>query len=168
MPNDATQQDYDFNKSPKMKEYLQKRFHPQLEWYEKHAKSSMYKFYSCQVVVVFFGAIIPFINALSPDTYAYAVRVLSSFFGGTIIVATSLLQLTKAYENWINYRSTAEQLKQEYQLFALEAGKYSDEELGMKIPNKDLKERFFVNNVELLVELEGKKFLSTMLKRSSE
>jgi hypothetical protein len=53
-------------------------------------------------------------------------------------------------------------------LFALEAGKYSDEELGMKIPNKDLKERFFVNNVELLVELEGKKFLSTMLKRSSE
>lgn len=96
------------------------------------------------------------------------VRLLSSIFGGVIIFATGFLQLTKAYENWINYRSTAEQLKQEYQLFALEAGKYSDEELGMKIPNKDLKERFFVNNVELLVELEGKKFLSTMLKRSSE
>ena len=111
---------------------------------------------------------IPVINVLGPSLDGYLVRLLTSFFGGTVIVETGLLQLTKAYENWINYRSTAEQLKQEYQLFALEAGKYSDEELGMKIPNKDLKERFFVNNVELLVELEGKKFLSTMLKRSSE
>lgn len=96
------------------------------------------------------------------------VRLLSSIFGGVIIFATGFLQLTKAYENWINYRNTAEQLKHEYQLFALEAGKYSDEELGMKTLDRDLKERLFISNVELLFELEGKKFLSTMLKRSSD
>src|SRR5918999_3614952 len=137
------------DESPTIQNYIDKRFKDQLKWYEDHAKSSMIKYYTCHVVIVFFGAIIPIINVFSLAADAFMVRVLSSFFGGTIIVATSLLQLTKAYENWINYRSTAEQLKQEYQLFALEAGKYSDEELGMKIPNKDLKERFFVNNVEL-------------------
>jgi hypothetical protein len=68
---------------------------------------------------------IPIINVLGPSSDDYLVRLLTSFFGGTIIVATGLLQLTKAYENWINYRNTAEQLKQEYQLFALKAEDYS-------------------------------------------
>jgi hypothetical protein len=84
------------------------------------------------------------------------IKVSSAIFGGTIVVATSLLQLTKAYENWINYRSTAEQLKQEYQLFALKGEDYADE----KTPNKDLKERLFVERVESLIRSEGKKFLS--------
>jgi uncharacterized protein DUF4231 len=150
---------YNFNndKPPTVQDYIENRFKDQLKWYEEHAKSSMIKYYACQVVIVFFGAIIPIINVLSPATDAYAIRLLSSFFGGTIIVATGLLQLTKAYENWINYRSTAEQLKQEYQLFALKAEHYSDE----KTPNKDSKERLFIENVESLIRLEGKKYLST-------
>jgi Protein of unknown function (DUF4231) len=77
---------------------------------------------------------IPIINVLGPSSDDYLVRLLTSFFGGTIIVATGLIQLTKAYENWINYRNTAVQLKQEYQLFALKAEDYSDE----KIPDISL------------------------------
>lgn len=137
-----------------------------MKWYEKHANRSRSEFYLFQTVVVIVGAIIPIINvSMALDGM---VRLLSSIFGGVIIFATGFLQLTKAYENWINYRNTAEQLKHEYQLFALEAGKYSDEELGMKTLDRDLKERLFISNVELLFELEGKKFLSTMLKRSSD
>jgi ABC-type transport system involved in Fe-S cluster assembly fused permease/ATPase subunit len=160
---------YNFNndKRPTVQDYMENRFKDQLKWYEKQAKSSMNKFYSCQAVIIFFGALIPIINVL-PTGEPNMIKVLSATFGGMIIVATGVLQLTKAYENWINYRNTAEQLKHEYQLFALEAGKYSDEELGMKTLDRDLKERLFISNVELLFELEGKKFLSTMLKRSSD
>jgi hypothetical protein len=150
---------YDFinDKHPSVQNYIDNRFKDQLKWYDDHAKSSMIKYYSCQVIIVFFGAIIPIVNVLAPTTEDYLIRLLSSFFGGTIIVATGLLQLTKAYENWINYRNTAEQLKQEYQLFALKAEDYSDE----KTPNKDSKERLFIEKVESLIRLEGKKYLST-------
>jgi|SRR5215216_5710768 len=148
---------YNFNNGrvPSALDYIEKRFKEQLKWYEKHAKSSMYKFYLCQVIIVFFGTIIPIINVL-PTSDPNMIKVSSAIFGGTIIVATGLLQLTKAYENWINYRSTAEQLKQEYQLFALKAEDYSDE----KTPDKDLKERLFVERVESVIRSEGKKFLS--------
>jgi len=60
------------------------------------------------------------------------IKVLSAIFGGMIIVATGVLQLTKAYENWINYRSTAEQLKQEYHLFALEQNNILDKKIRIQ------------------------------------
>jgi hypothetical protein len=156
MPDDPIKY-YDFinDKHPSVKNYIDNRFKDQLKWYEDHAKSSMIKYYACQVVIVFFGVIIPIVNVLAPTTDNYLIRLLSSFFGGTIIIATGLLQLTKAYENWINYRSTAEQLKQEYQLFALKAEDYSDEN------TQDSKDRLFVEKVESLIRLEGKKYLST-------
>jgi hypothetical protein len=152
---------YNFSndKHPTVQEYIENRFKDQLEWYEKHSKSSMIKFYLCQVVIVFFGAIIPIINVLptgDPNLDPNLIKVSSAIFGGTIVVATGLLQLTKAYENWINYRSTAEQLKQEYHLFELKAEDYSDEN-----KSKDSKERLFVEKVESIIRLEGKKYLST-------
>jgi hypothetical protein len=145
---------YNFNKPPNIQDYMQNRFEPQLQWYEKQAKSSMNKFYSSQAVIIFFGALIPIINVL-PTGEPNMIKVLSAIFGGMIIVATGVLQLTKAYENWINYRSTAEQLKQEYHLFALEAEQYSRQE------DKDSKGRLFVERIESLIRLEGKKYLET-------
>jgi hypothetical protein len=119
----------------------------------------MIKFYLFQVVIVFVGAIIPIINVLPTGIVdPNLIKVLSAISGGTIVVATGLLQLTKAYENWINYRSTAEQLKQEYHLFELKAGDYYSDE---KTQSRDSKERLFVENVESIIRLEGKKYLST-------
>jgi hypothetical protein len=148
---------YSNDKHPTVQEYIENRFKDQLEWYEKHAKSSMIKFYLFQVVIVFFGAIIPIINVLpTGGDLNPIIKVSSAICGGIIVAATGLLQLTKAYENWINYRNTAEQLKQEYHLFELKAEDYSDK----KAPNKDLKERVFVEKVESIIRLEGKKYLS--------
>ena len=128
----------------------------------------MIKFYLFQVVIVFFGAIIPIINVLPTGDLNLIdpnlIKVSSAISGGTIVVATGLLQLTKAYENWINYRSTAEQLKQEYHLFELKAGDYYSDE---KTPSKD-KERVFVENVESIIRLEGKKYLSTHQLKTTE
>lgn len=145
---------YDFsnNRRPDIQNYIECRFKDQLKWYEDHSNSSRIKYYVCQILIVFFGATIPIINVLAPDADDdYLLRLSSSFFGGAIIVATGLLQLTKAYENWVNYRSTAEQLKQEYNLFALKAEDYSDEKS---------KDKLFVEKVEAIVRSEGKKYLA--------
>jgi Protein of unknown function (DUF4231) len=66
---------YDFNndKPTTVQDYIENRFKDQLKWYEDHAKSSMIKYYSCHVVIVFFGAIIPIINVFSPDTDAFMI-----------------------------------------------------------------------------------------------
>ena len=54
----------------------------------------------------------------------------SSIFGFIIIVVTGFLQLTKSQENWICYSSTADLMKSEYNLFKMESGDYSDENIG--------------------------------------
>ena len=63
-----------------------------------------------------------------------------SIFGFIIIIATGFLQLTKSQENWISYRSTAELLKSEYNLFKMKSGDYSDEKMG----NDDKKKRTII------------------------
>jgi hypothetical protein len=57
------------------------------------------------------------------------VRVISSVLGAIVVGATGILQLTKAQESWIIFRSTAETLKKEYNLYMLKAGDYSDPNL---------------------------------------
>ena len=54
----------------------------------------------------------------------------SSVFGFIIIIATGFVQLTKSQENWISYRSTAELLKSEYNLFKMKSGGYSNEKIA--------------------------------------
>ncbi len=82
----------------------------------------------------------------------------SSIFGFIIIVATGFLQLTKSQENWISYRSTAEMLKSEYNLFKMKSGDYSDEKMGS---DNRKREQLFVNRIETIIAEEGKKFLSS-------
>jgi Protein of unknown function (DUF4231) len=84
--------------------------------------------------------------------------MISSVFGFIIIIATGFVQLTKSQENWISYRSTAELLKSEYNLFKMKSGDYSNE----KIVGNDItkREQLFVNRIKTIISEEGKKFLS--------
>jgi hypothetical protein len=82
----------------------------------------------------------------------------SSIFGFIIIVATGFLQLTKSQENWISYRSTAELLKTEYNLFKMKSSDYTDEKIGN---DNRKREQLFVNRIETIISEEGKKFLSS-------
>jgi hypothetical protein len=120
---------YDLNTEHKanISDYLKFRFKPQVDWYEKHALSNMQKFYFCQVLIIVVGASIPIINVFGIGglTNDNGIRIWSSVLGGTITILTGFLQLTKAHENWILYRSTVESLKREYNLFSLDAAEYS-------------------------------------------
>jgi hypothetical protein len=89
------------------------------------------------------------------------VRIISSILGSMIVGATGILQLTKAQESWIVFRSTAETLKKEYNLYMLKAGDYSDSNL---IDEK--RDRLFIERSESIMAMKGTKYFS--LRQKSE
>src|SRR5918995_4816567 len=150
---------YDHEKEPTIEDYIEKRYKKQLQYYEKHSSDNRVRFYISQIVIIVVSALIPIINTIpSESTNIDAIKMASSIFGFIIIVATGFLQLTKSQENWISYRSTAELLKSEYNLFKMKSGDYSDEKIGN---DNRKREQLFVNRIETIISEEGKKFLSS-------
>jgi Protein of unknown function (DUF4231) len=150
---------YDHEKEPTIKDYLEKRYKKQLQYYEKHASDNRVRFYISQIIIIAVSALIPIINTIPSDnSNINAIKMASSIFGFIIIVATGFLQLTKSQENWISYRSTAELLQSEYHLFKMKTGDYSDEKIGN---DNQKREQLFVNRIETVILEEGKKFLSS-------
>ena len=151
---------YSHEKEPTIEDYIEKRYKKQLQYYEKHASDHRVKFYISQIVIIVTSALIPIINTIPTDNNANinAIKMASSIFGFIIIVATGFLQLTRSQENWISYRSTAELLKSEYNLFKMKSGDYSNEKMGN---DQTKREQLFVNRIETIISQEGKKFLSS-------
>jgi hypothetical protein len=142
------------NTRPDISYYLQKKFKPQLDWYENNALLNRRRLYFCQIVITFTSAIIPIINILG-ILGEFWLRLWSSILGGAITVLTASLQLTKAHENWVLYRSTAESLKTEYHLFSLTVGDYA------QATNCNDRNQLFIKRVQLTITTEGNKFLTT-------
>jgi len=151
---------YSHDKEPTIEDYIERRYKPQLQYYEKHSTDNRVRFYISQIVIIIVSALIPIINIIPTDNNENinAIKMASSIFGFIIIVATGFLQLTKSQENWISYRSTAELLKTEYNLFKMKTGDYSDEKIGN---DNRKREQLIVNRIETIISEEGKKFLSS-------
>jgi hypothetical protein len=88
-----------------------------------------------------------------PDSTA--VRISSAVLGCLITITTAFLQLTKAHESWILFRSTAENLKREYHMFMHSSGEYAN-------PNRteDEKNKMFIERAESVISAEGSKYYS--------
>jgi hypothetical protein len=150
---------YSHEKEPTIEDYIEKRYKPQLQYYENHASNNRVRFYTSQIVIIVISALIPIVNTIpSNEDNMNAIKMASSIFGFIIIVATGFLQLTKSQENWISYRSTAELLKSEYNLFKMKSGDYSNDKMGN---DQTKREQLFVNRIETIIAEEGKKFLSS-------
>jgi Protein of unknown function (DUF4231) len=151
---------YDAKKQPNASDYIDNRLKKQLNWYEKNAKKNLYRYYKIQILILGVSALIPIVNVVDgPDL---AVRVLSSILGAIIVGATGILQLIKAQEIWIVFRSTAETLKKEYNLYMLKAGDYSDANL-----TDEMRDLLFIERSESVMTTEGTKYFSLRQKSES-
>ena len=150
---------YDPEKQPNVSDYIKKRLEKQLNWYDKKAKLNLHRYYEIQIVILGVIALIPIINVVGG--YEMTIRIISSILGAIIIGATGILQLTKAQESWIIFRSTAETLKKEYNLYMLNAGDYSDPSL-----TDDKRDKLFIERSESVMAMEGTKYFS--LRQKSE
>ena len=115
-----------------------------------------YIFYILQVVIISISVLIPIVNVVNvppPDTPL--VKIASSVLASIIVGAAGINQLTKANETWIIFRTTAETLKKEYNLYMLKAGNYSDTKL-----TDAKRDRLFIERSESIMAMEGTKYFA--------
>ena len=141
------------NDNPNIQDYIKNRLEPRIRWYDGQSKVNMNRYNSLQVLTLGISAIIPVINVVSGD---FIIRIISALLGGLIAAITGILQLSKAHESWILYRSTAETLIREYNLFKLKSGDYSED----NIKDESKRNNMFVDRCEAIMSTEENRYFS--------
>ncbi|MES0490203.1 MAG: DUF4231 domain-containing protein [Leptospirales bacterium] len=103
------------------KKYLSDRLEHQLDWYSK--KASYYKgfYHRVRFVEILCASTIPFVAALQ-FTHSHWV---AGGLGVVIAIAAGANSLYKSQENWVLYRTTAENLIREKFMYLTKTGPYS-------------------------------------------
>lgn len=91
-----------------------------IAWYDNHAKRGMAWYRALKLVQLVVAAAVPVGASLS------AARALLAVLGAVIVVVEGVQQLFHFHDNWINYRSTCEALREEQRLYEAAAGPYTD------------------------------------------
>jgi hypothetical protein len=146
---------YSSEKPPNVSDYIDNRLKLQLDWYNSKSTHTKYIYYILQVVIIGVSILIPIVNVVNvAPADVPLVKIASSALAGIIVGAAGINQLTKANETWIIFRSTAETLKKEYNLYMLKAGDYSDASTNEK------RDRLFIERSESIMAMEGTKYFA--------
>jgi|AntDeeMinimDraft_5_1070356.scaffolds.fasta_scaffold00680_10 hypothetical protein len=128
-------------------EFYEDFYKPQFEWYDTKAISNKKYHRGMKISQIVLAAILPVAVTLFPVTA-------SSFWQTVIIVAAVLLVILEALESylnyqkkWMNYRTTAEGLRREEQMFKTGTKEYEDAENP---------EKLFVERVMALTSQENR------------
>ena len=117
-------------------EYIEQRLDDQQTWYKR-----------LRMVEVVLAAGIPFVSSLIgkfPDS-PNVVPIIVSMIAFLIAATSALLALYRFQDNWLQYRSTAEQLKREKFLFLTKNQPYGGEDAF----------HVLVDNVERILGVEN-------------
>jgi len=129
--------------SETFKEYLEKRYYDQLNYYEKSSGRNQKKYKNFQWVLIILSALTPILAALNED---FKLQFLVVIVSAIVAILTTGLKTFQYQELWANYRATCEQLKPEIHYYNFNVGPY-----GM--PGVD-KEALFISRVETILDKE--------------
>ena len=128
-------------------EFYEDFYKPQFEWYDTKAISNKKYHRGMKISQIVLAAILPVAVTLFPVTT-------STFWQTVIIVAAVLLVILEALESylnyqkkWMNYRTTAEGLRREEQMFKTRTKEYE----GVENP-----EKLFVERIMALTSQENR------------
>ena len=134
--------------------YLEERLNDRLEWYDKKSARNKNWFHFLRLVEIVSAALIPFLSGMS-DKIAYPQWLIGGL-GVFIAVAAASISLFKFQENWVAYRTIAEQLKHEEFTYRANAKPYDAED----------KFALLVVRVESLISKEHSKWSETIKRRT--
>ncbi len=97
-------------------QYLAERLDDQIAWYDKKSQWNQNWFKRLRLAEIVAAATIPFLSGMS-TTDGRLQLVVVGLLGMLVAVAAAAISLFKFQENWIQYRTTAEQLRHERFLF---------------------------------------------------
>lgn len=109
----------------KEEDYLKDRLEDQLAWYSQKSQQNQNCFKLLRLVEIVSAALIPFIAGMG-DKILYNAWIVGGL-GVLIAVAAATSSLFKFHENWIQYRTTVEQLKHEKFLYLTGIKPYDSE-----------------------------------------
>lgn len=113
------------------------RLEDQILWYSRRASASLRWFRILKIIELMAAAMIPFLATVPASDLLSRPALVAGGLGVLIIVLESLQGLFQFQNNWMNYRSTCEELKREKHLWMARAGCYA----GAEHPDQILAER---------------------------
>ena len=128
-------------------EYIEQRLDDQQTWYAGKSAWNQTWYKRLRMVEVVLAAGIPFVSSLIgkfPDS-PNVVPIIVSMIAFLIAATSALLALYRFQDNWLQYRSTAEQLKREKFLFLTKNHPYDGEDAF----------HVLVDNVERILGVEN-------------
>lgn len=131
------------------------RLEDQIDWYDRKSSANQRTFRRIKITEILAAALIPFVSVFRMQFVSYATAGL----GVLITVLEGMLHLNQYQQNWINYRSTCEELKHEKFVYLGNAGPYAN----VKDPRALLAER-----VESLVSQEHAQWATVQQQNAKE
>ncbi len=111
-------------------EYIQQRLDEQQTWYEGKSAWNQSWYKRLRIVEVVLAAAIPFFSSLIgkfPESPG-AIPILVSLMAFLIAASSALLALYRFQDNWLQYRTAAEQLKREKFLYLTKCPPYDGDD----------------------------------------
>lgn len=131
------------------KKYLNERYYPQIEWYDKKAiwNQKLYKIFQWGIIIL--ASVTPILVIIG-DTWivGHWSAVLTSCL---VAIGAASLKTFKFQENWINYRTTCETLRKEIHYYNARVDDYGDSNDPMGL---------FIKRVEALISRENTLWLA--------
>lgn len=133
-------------------DYLNQRYKPSIDWYDKKSIYSKRWYYSLQSLVIFFTCITPILAVIG-------LRWPTTIIASIVALLTGLLKLLKFDENWIIYRTICESLKKEIHLYKADLSEYA------QIADK---KKYFVKRVENSISGENTMWLKATFRKKDD
>lgn len=131
-----------------IKNYIDNRLNPQIEWYDKKSIRAQKIYKRLQVIEIIVASSIPILSGYAISNRCIALII--GICGSLIAVIESISKLNKYHENWIEYRSTCELLIYQKHLYLTESFPYNKEDETL--------ENIFVKNIENIISSENNKW----------
>ncbi|WP_299886929.1 DUF4231 domain-containing protein [uncultured Lacinutrix sp.] len=133
--------------------YIKERIDNQIIWYNHESSKNKKWYYRLRILEIVFALAIPFLSNIVIEESSWTLRIIS-VLGLLIAFIASILSLLKFQENWVEYRSTSENLKSEKLMFLSKSGPY----------NKDESYQILVQRIEEIITKENSKWYRLQIK----
>lgn len=146
---------------PAFRNYLINRLGDQLSWYDSKSARIKKNWVKRRIATIVLSALIPFAVGYigaegNTEQFNTLLKVFVGASGVLIAIMEALNSLFKSQELYIDYRATAEQLKQEFSFFLGKAGDYSGD-LNLDAPK-------LVSKLENIMAAQNNKWMEVVMR----
>src|SRR5262245_49539439 len=112
-----------------IEDYLKTRINDQIGWYERKSAWNKNAYNRMQVCSILFGSAIPILTVFEVEgAGSQSMRFLIALLGGSVAFISAVVSLYKYEENWVKYRTAAQLLNREKNLFLTQTTPYNSEQ----------------------------------------